>query len=181
MPAANAAPVVQASSSSYTVGQTVTFSVHDNAVQDGQDAGYYLADISFTWDPLLFSIAPQPLTLSSTVAGLAFASVGADGFGGAPDATNTGNYLVSMLTDPPAASGDVELFSLNFVALKPSTSATLGVGPMNGGSYGPTGNTFGGSSSGPITLLPGAAIPEPGAWALSGLALLAAFSARRRR
>jgi len=184
MQSAGAAPVVMANALSYTVGDTVTFTVHDDRVEDGQDLGFYLADMSFIWDTSVLKILGQPLTLVGDLAALqsggGFVSVGAAGYDGAPDATNSGLYAVSMLTDPPAASGDVTLFTLAFEALQASTGSTLAVSPVVGGSYGATGD-FARSSSAPITVTGGGTVPEPGTWALSALALLAMAGTRRRR
>jgi hypothetical protein len=177
---ASAAPMVQANVNRILVGQTVTFSILDDQVENGQDAGFYLANFSFGWDASVLKILGKPLALSSTLAALAdtsgFFSVGGAGLNGDPDAINTGNYEVSILTEPPAVSGAVELFSLSFEALRASPGTVLRVGPTSGGSYGPTGNSFPVSDSGPVTVI---AIPEPGTWALFVLGLLGTFRARR--
>jgi hypothetical protein len=179
-----AAPLVQAMPGSYTVGQMVGFTVSDTRIEDGIDSGYYAADFSFSWDPSLFRISTQPLTLSAPLAALAdgggFVSVGATGFAGTPDADNSGTYLVSMLTEPPAASGNVPLFTLSFEALQVSTSAFIRIDPVDGGAYGIPGNGFVGSASASISVFP-SPIPEPATWALSSLALLALSGVRRSR
>jgi hypothetical protein len=179
-----AAPLVQALPGPYTVGQTVAFTVSDTRIEDGIDSGFYAADFSFSWDPSLFRISSQPLTLSAPLTALAdgggFVSVGATGFAGTPDAVNSGVYLVSVLTEPPAASGSALLFTLSFDALQVSTSAMIRVDPTEGGAYGVVGNAFVGSASPPILVVP-STIPEPATWALSSLALLVLAGVRRRR
>ena len=129
----------------------------------------------------------QPLLLSNPLTSLlgSGGTVVVSGLGFGLDVntppSNIGVYQVSMLTDPPALSGDVELFTLSFQALQASPSAKIGVEPVAGGAYG-TGSPFMPSASTPITVLP-SAVPEPAAWALglSGLALLVGIGSRRRR
>lgn len=184
---AHAAPAVQAPSGSFSVGQTVSFTVHDGAVDEGLDSGFYSANFSFTWDPAVFRILDQPLLLSNPLTSLlgSGGTVVVSGLGFGLDVntppSNIGVYQVSMLTDPPALSGDVELFTLSFQALQASPSARIGVEPVAGGAYG-TGSPFMPSASTPITVLP-SAVPEPATWALglSGLALLVGIGSRRRR
>jgi hypothetical protein len=182
MQSAVAAPLVEANPGPYTVGQTVGFAISDTRPEDGVDSGFYAADFSFTWDPSLLRISSQPLTLSAPLTALAdgggFVSVGASGFAGTPDAVNSGVYRVSMLTDPPAASGSALLFTLSFEALQVSTAAFIRVDQPEDGAYGVEGNRFVGSASPPIMVL-ASTIPEPATWALSGLGLLAVFGLRR--
>jgi len=180
---ATAAPVVQALSSNYTIGQTVTFLVSDNDITQGDLAGLYAADFNFNWDPTLLKILPNPLTpstgLASFISGGGLFSIGADGYGGSPDATNSGGYQVTLVGDMPAPSGAYDLFTLSFEALQSTNAATVTLSEVQGGSYGESIDPFQ-TTRALVTVTGTTSVPEPASWAMSALALVAAFLARRR-
>ena len=172
---ATALPVIQGPAGVAMVGDNLVYTVSDNNPADGVDigTGFYAADFSFDYDPLVmqYLLVTQVALLDLLVApdlGL-----------GDPDPAGLLTTQAVAFTVP--AAGD--LFTITFLARAPSTAAEVRFRVADGGVYGSSGAITGFINKVTLPISPSNIVPEPEGWALALLAgaIAAGFTRRSRR
>ena len=172
---ATAVPVITGPAGVAMVGDNLVYTVSDNNPADGVDigTGFYAADFSFDYDPLVmqYLLVTQVALLDLLVApdlGL-----------GDPDPAGLLTTQAVAFTVP--AAGD--LFTITFLALAPSTGTEVRFRVTDGGVYGSSGAITGFIDKVTLPISPSNIVPEPEGWALALLAgaIAAGFTRRSRR
>ena len=172
---ATAVPVITGPAGVAMVGDNLVYTVSDNNPADGVDigTGFYAADFSFDYDPLVMQY------LLATAMPVLDLLVAPDLGLGDPDPAGLLTTQAVAFTVP--AAGD--LFTITFLARAPSTGTEVRFRVADGGVYGSSGAITGFINKVTLPISPSNIVPEPEGWALALLAgaIAAGFTRRSRR